>query len=444
MWRISFLLSLLVVLSVATPFSQVGRSAFVERRTPDGDSSDGPQLAVENGWVIDVSWLNQVPASRRPTINVPGLISNGKLIHPAPPGSKVGTPVGSDDTESSSSTADCENSSPTEPSLPSGAGASASGINDSSTGPTPTPQISSSLTRGSSTSIAGGGAPSSVVPNAASNPSSTTTPTGTSSNSTSTGTTSGASGCPPNMKGVTFNGGFNPGMFDTIAAATDWITFGLTGSSGGSAHAQAGYIPMMAFASDVAAAVSLVTGPSPPAWMLTFNEPDYSYGGVSPTMTAQQAADAIKPLLDAKPGKTQFVAPVTADPTSSWLDDFYSACDCKSFFAAYNIHIYTPTSDTVQSTLTTFHNKYNDKPIWLTEIAPGMANPSCSLGWDTVKTFMDDVYRFAAGSGWVDRVFWNTGNEIGPDDHNVCNSYLLDTGGNPSPLLADYQAVNCQ
>lgn len=233
-------------------------------------------------------------------------------------------------------------------------------------------------------------------------------------------------------------------MFDTIAAATNWITFGLNGASGASSHAQAGYIPMMAFASDVPAAVTLVTGSNPPPWMLTFNEPDYAYGGVSPTMTAQQAADAIKPLLDAKPSNTKFVAPVTADPTSSWLDDFYSACNCKSFFSAYNIHIYTPSSDTVQSTLTTFHNKYSDKPIWLTEIAPGMANPPCSLGWDTVKTFMDDVYKFAAGSGWVDRVFWNTGNEIGGDDHNVCNSYLLDSGGSPSPLLADYQAVNCQ
>ena len=56
---------------------------------------------------------------------------------------------------------------------------------------------------------------------------------------------------------------------------------------------------------------------------------------------------------------------------------------------------------------------------------------------------MRDIYRFAKESGFVDRVFWNTGNQIDGGDQNVCNSYLLDTGGNPSPLLDPYRAVDC-
>ena len=231
-------------------------------------------------------------------------------------------------------------------------------------------------------------------------------------------------------------------MFDTIGAASEWITFGLHGADAGSDAAKRAYIPMMAFASDVPDAISIVSAPNPPQWLLTFNEPDYSYAGVTPTMTPQQAADAIAPLLKVATS-TKFVAPVPADSGSDWLDQFFAACNCKSRFSAYNIHIYAPTSAEIIAKLNAFHAKYSDQPVWLTEVAPGMANPACSLGWDTVTTFMNDVYRFAAQSGFVPRVFWNSGNQIGGGDQNVCNSYLLGSGGGASPLLKSYQDVNC-
>ena len=254
----------------------------------------------------------------------------------------------------------------------------------------------------------------------------------------------GAAGCPDKLKGVTFNGGYNAGMFDTIKAGTTWTSFGLAISGSGSGTATADHVPMMAFASDVAQAVSIVTGDNPPDWMLTFNEPDYSYGGVTPTMSPQDAATAIQPLLQTNSTKTKFVAPVTADPLSDWVPQFFAACNCQSFFSAYNIHIYFPTSAQVIQQINTFRGGYaKDKPIWVTEVAPGNANPPCSLSWDQSTSFMNDVYGFAKKSGFVDRVFWNTGNEIGPDDHNVCNSYLLDSSGNPSPLLQSYQNENC-
>ncbi|KAL8823080.1 MAG: hypothetical protein Q9191_006198 [Dirinaria sp. TL-2023a] len=264
------------------------------------------------------------------------------------------------------------------------------------------------------------------------------TPTTTASNS------SGAVGCPPLMKAVAFNGGMNAGMFDTIAAAQDWLTFSpsIPGPPA-SPHAAAGFVPMMAFASDVPTAINLINSPNPPAWLLTFNEPDYSYMGSTPTMSPSEAASAIAPLISAAAGKqtTKLVAPVTADPMNPWLDQFYAACNCKAFFSAYNIHQYHPTSAEVIDNINSFRAKFSDKPLWVTEVAPG--GSGCTTSWDEAGQFMKEIYAFAKGSGFIDRVFWNTGNEIGGGDQNVCNSYLLDTSGNPSPLLPMYQAIDC-
>ena len=254
---------------------------------------------------------------------------------------------------------------------------------------------------------------------------------------------SGASGCPPMMKAVAFNGGMNPGMFDTIGAADDWLTFSPSIPGGpASPHATRGFVPMMAFASDVQTAISMMNSGHEPEWMLTFNEPDYSYMGYTPTMTGAQAAKAIAPLIAAAKGKkTKFVAPVTADPFSKFHDEFYAACNCRSFFSAYNIHQYNPSSAAVIQVLKNYRAKWGDKPLWLTEVAPG--GSGCSTSWQQAGQFMREIYRFAKQSGWVERVFWNTGNQIDGGDQNVCNSYLLDKGGKPSPLLDMYKAVDC-
>jgi len=240
--------------------------------------------------------------------------------------------------------------------------------------------------------------------------------------------------CPPDFINVVFNGGSTPQQFTQIPGASNWITFGLGSNPG--------QLPMMAFASDVANAVQLVNGPNPPPYLLTFNEPDYSYAGVTPTMTPQQASDAIQPLLASPGTATKFIAPVTADPTSDWLDQFFAACNCQSFFHAYNIHSYHPDLPTTESIITTYHNKFADKPLWITEIAPGGASPACSIDWPTATSFMQGIYQWAAQQGWIERVFWNSGNEI-PNDTNVCNSYLLDSNSQPSPLLAPFDALTC-
>ena len=248
--------------------------------------------------------------------------------------------------------------------------------------------------------------------------------------------------CPQSLKSVTFNAGYDVNQFDKIGAADRWISFGLDIQGTPSDKAAAAHIPMMAFDSHVDAAVALVNSDNAPDWMLTFNEPDFPYGGSSPTMTPQQAADSIQRLLKSPGTKTKFVAPVTA-VDQNWLFEFFDKCGCKDFFSAYNLHIYQPTLQGVTDVLSNFRKGFGDKPLWITEIAPGGANPSCSVGWDAAKDFMSGVYSFAKNSGYIDRVFWNTGNQIDGSDTNVCNSYLLDTGNNPSPLLDHFQSVGC-
>lgn len=249
-------------------------------------------------------------------------------------------------------------------------------------------------------------------------------------------------GCPPSMKGVTFNSGYDVNQFDKIGAADNWITFGLDISGTPSQNAKDAHIPMMAFDTDVDAAVDLVNSPNAPEWMLTFNEPDWAYAGHTPTMTAQQASDSIQRLIKRPGTTTKFVAPVTA-VNVTWLPDFFNICGCKDLFSAYNVHIYQPTLQGVKDILNDHRKEFGDKPTWITEIAPGNANPACSVDWAAAAEFMKGLYSFAKNSGFIDRVFWNTGNQIDGGDTNVCNSYLLDSGNNPSPLLDTYQKVGC-
>ncbi|KAL8646112.1 MAG: hypothetical protein Q9226_007011 [Calogaya cf. arnoldii] len=259
--------------------------------------------------------------------------------------------------------------------------------------------------------------------------------------SPSTGGGRGSGNC-GTMKNVCFNAGMQPSMFDGMETASNWITFGLDIPGGTpSSRAKQAHIPMMAFAEHVAKAIELVNGPDAPEWMLTFNEPDYSYVPYNtPTMTGAQAAKAIAPLLAKRGSKTKFVAPVTAAQNDPFLDDFFAACNCKDFFSAYNFHTYEPDAAKTISNIQAYHSKWNDKPLWITEIAPG---GSCGKSPETVGQFFKDIFKFAKKSGFVDRVFWNTGNKIDQSDQNVCDSWLMDGSGKPGPLMPIFEAIDC-
>lgn len=266
----------------------------------------------------------------------------------------------------------------------------------------------------------------------------------TDTSSTSSGSSSsggGGSGSCGAMKNVCFNGGMNPSMFDKMESASHWITFGLDIPGGSpSPRAKQAHIPMMAFEKHVSDTVKLVNGPDAPEWVLTFNEPDYSYMGWTPTMDGKTAAAAIAPLL-AQPGsKTKYVAPATADPNHPFLEEFFAACNCKDFFSAYNVHSYNPDSAATIKAMDEYHGKWNDKPLWITELAPG---GGCGKSPETVGKFFKDMFKFAKNSGYVDKVFWNTGNQIDGKDTNVCDSWLVDGSGKPGPLMDIFNAIDC-
>ena len=202
---------------------------------------------------------------------------------------------------------------------------------------------------------------------------------------------------------------------------------------------------MMKYASDVSAAVQLVNSPQAPDYLLTFNEPDYSYQGETPTMSPQEAAQAIAPLIASPGTHTKFIAPAVAHPDAGdgdWLQHFYKACNCQNFFYAYSMHLYVPDLVQSEKDIAAFHADFPDKPLWVTEIAPGSAQPSCSLSVDTVTQYMQGLYKWGAEQPWLQRIFWNSANQI-PNDQNVCNSYLLGTSGSPSPLLGVFNAIDC-
>ncbi|KAL9033217.1 MAG: hypothetical protein Q9180_006063 [Flavoplaca navasiana] len=250
----------------------------------------------------------------------------------------------------------------------------------------------------------------------------------------------GGSGSCGSMKSVCFNSGMQPSMFDQMKSASHWITFGLDIPGGApSPRAKQAHIPMMAFENHVADAVKLVNGPDAPEWLLTFNEPDHSYMFLTPTMNGAEAAKAIQPLLDQPGTKTKFVAPGPAFWTEPFLEEFFAACKCKDFFSAYNMHSYTAESERVIKDIEAYHSKWSDKPIWITELAPG----GCGKSPETVGQFFKDVFKFSKDSGYVDKVMWNTGNQIDPKDTNVCDTWLVDGSGKPGPLLEIFESMDC-
>ncbi|KAI9665517.1 MAG: hypothetical protein M1831_001659 [Alyxoria varia] len=263
---------------------------------------------------------------------------------------------------------------------------------------------------------------------------------GTSSDNT---TTSTGPGCPPNLKNIMFNGYQNDGTAERVQKwdAASWLA--PVGDTPEEQVMRPGQIAYCSTAPEVDKIVELVNGPDAPEWLLTFNEPDFSYKGMSPTMDPKTAAQAIQKLKDNRGTKTKYIAPGLADGKSTWMAEFLEACDCADMFHAYNVHVYTPVLEDALARLEAYHKLHGDKPIWVTEIAPGQAEPPCSVSTEQAAEYMRGLYRWGKENNeWVERIFWNSGNQI-PDDINVCNSYLMTKEGVDAPLLQDFKDVDC-
>jgi hypothetical protein len=170
-------------------------------------------------------------------------------------------------------------------------------------------------------------------------------------------------------------------------------------------------LPIVMDPRNVQQAVSALQGGSPPEYLEIFNEPDFSYKGFTPVTDAATAAQAVQPIMKAASSSTTFISPAIAYTASSWLEDFFSACDgCKSKFPVISSHIYDTDPQSAISNVELVHSRHPDKKIWLTELAPA-SDPSqgCTLDPAGVQAWMTTVVTWAAQSGYVDRVYWNSG-----------------------------------
>ena len=169
-------------------------------------------------------------------------------------------------------------------------------------------------------------------------------------------------------------------------------------------------LPIVMDPSKVTDAVSMLSGGSAPPYLEIFNEPDFSYDGMTPLTDAATAAKAVAPIMQASAPGTTFVSPAIAYTTSSWLEDFFSGCNCESKFPIIASHIYDSDPQAAISNVETVHQRHPDKKIWLTELAPA-SDPSqgCTLDAAGVQSWMTTVVTWAAQSGYVERVYWNSG-----------------------------------
>ena len=161
----------------------------------------------------------------------------------------------------------------------------------------------------------------------------------------------------------------------------------------------------------------MITGPNPPTYLELFNEPDFSYMGFTPLTSPQDAAKALQPILAAQT-TTQFISPAVAFTNSDWLSQFNDACgQCvdgpNSKIGIIGAHVYNADPNAVIGLLQTLHGRWPSKRIWITELAPA-SDPAqgCKLDKAGVVNWMRTLVPRLVGLGYVDRIFWNSGEHV--------------------------------
>lgn len=165
--------------------------------------------------------------------------------------------------------------------------------------------------------------------------------------------------------------------------------------------------------SKVTEAVSLITGPSPPTYLELFNEPDFSFMGYTPLTDAVSAAAALGPIFSATT-TTQFLSPAVAFTNSDWLTTFAARCNnCMDKIPIISAHVYATDPAAAINQIEILHSTWPSKRIWVTELAPASSNDQgCNLDDNGVINWMQTVVPRLVGLGYVDRIFWNTGEHV--------------------------------
>ncbi|KAI9765397.1 MAG: hypothetical protein M1835_007381 [Candelina submexicana] len=283
-------------------------------------------------------------------------------------------------------------------------------------------------------------------------------------NNTGTSTaTGGPLQCPPGFRNVVFNT-VAPGQanwqqrFQNVMSAgvTNWIGFSVTPISQNQNYGKPSFspdsnqIPLIMSPDDISYATNNILNQNG-AVVGVFNEPDFSYLGVTYKNDAAPLAKIAKPFFDAAMDKsTMLLSPALAFTSSGYLEEFYANCaGCEARTSIISIHIYNANPDAAIGLIQGVRAKHPTKDIWITELAPASSphqdstnsgGSVCNLSAAETQAWMVKVLTFAAKSGYVKKVFWNTG-EWSPDFGDQCNPSLTDATGALTPLANVYKGI---
>ncbi|KAI9713656.1 MAG: hypothetical protein M1812_006628 [Candelaria pacifica] len=283
-------------------------------------------------------------------------------------------------------------------------------------------------------------------------------------NNTGATTASGASlKCPSGFRNVVFNT-VAPGQanwqkrFETVMSigVTNWIGFSVTPISQNGNYGKPAFspdsnqIPLIMSPDDMPYARDNILNKDG-AVVGVFNEPDFSYLGATWKKDAAPAAAIAKPFFAASMSKpTMLLSPGIAFTGSGYLEEFYANCPgCEARTSIISIHVYNSNSDAAISMIQGVHAKHPGKDIWITELAPASSPHQdstnsgggiCNLSAADTQAWMIKVLTWAVSSGYVKKVFWNTG-EWSPDFGDQCNPSLTDATGGLTPLAQVYKGI---
>ena len=181
----------------------------------------------------------------------------------------------------------------------------------------------------------------------------------------------------------------------------------------------------------------MVQGANPPQYLELFNEPDFSFQGLTPLTDAITAAKSLAGFFTIQHPQTTYISPALMNANSDWLTTFKSNCNgCFDQIPIIAMHIYNPDVDGVMAQITQLHGTWPDKKIWITELSP--ATSGCTMDATAIGTYMQTLFQKIMALGYVEKIFWNSGEWDSPAINGApdsCNPALTDTSGNPTPVL---------
>nr|QOL01295.1 putative extracellular protein TR9_096 [Trebouxia lynnae] len=249
--------------------------------------------------------------------------------------------------------------------------------------------------------------------------------------------TSGAS-C--GKKGVVYDFFFQYGPAVQVTNSDYWLNFdaGFDGSITDPAII-AKHQPMVWGTDRIESAFGAISSlATKPQYLLTFNEPNYAFGGGTPSNVVDPVTAAgLWPQLMSTFGPLgiQFVAPSAIDcagdgnchnvgTAAGWLSQFRDTLNANTPGAwdaihALSYHTYAQDLGSIVSGATSLYQQFG-KPIWITEIAAG-GGASMQSNVDLMNAFLP----WANSQPWIERYFWNQATPAEGNDANIQNSYLV-------------------